>query len=110
MIELTGLTALLYQHVTVFNHCSRFVGKDKIFYSRLEGLFLLRLRPQTQTWGRGQSEARATAQHTFDVVDHINMLIGRGNNQIPIAVMNLYITPLSESNIVNGKHCNMFIV
>ena len=61
--------------------------------------------------GCGHSEAHAMAWHTFDLIDdaikHVNAW---GNNGIPIAVMIIVHDSLSESNLLNGKHCNMFIV
>ena len=56
--------------------------------------FLLRLRPETQTWGHGPSEARAAAWHTFDLVDDTNMLMDEGKRGIPIAAMIIIHLPL----------------
>ena len=53
---------------TEFN--SAFLSTNFAHHDRGEGVFLLRVRPhiQTQTCGRGRSEARAAVRHTFDVL------------------------------------------
>ena len=62
--------------------------RNKITYS-LTNTRVFFAQTQIQTWGHVGSESRAMAQYTFDVVDHTNVLIGGGNNRIPIAVMNI---------------------
>ena len=66
--------------------------------------FLLRPQSQTQTWEHGHSEACAVVQHTFDLLDYTNMLINQGTH----SCHDRYT--FAPSDLLNGKHCNMFIV
>ena len=38
---------------------------------------------QTQTWGRGRSEAHTAVWHMFDLVDDTNMLMDKGIREYP---------------------------
>ena len=60
--------------ISVINVMNNSILFGQVF-AYLECVFLLRLKSQTQTWGRGRSEARAAVQHTFDVLHvykHVN--------------------------------------
>ena len=96
----------LSSHMKLKRTFSSYIWRDKLAFFSIQSNFIYTVLPiqgksshlspktrgcffaqtQTQTWGRGRSEARAVVRHTFDVLHVYKHFNRRGNCWIPIAV------------------------